>query len=58
MVKVHHSKLLSGNIYKMVKTDRPNEYCFGCGNGMYFAVFENERFTLGDDKIFTGKYVT
>ena len=55
---MHHSKLLSGNIYKMVKTDRPNEYCFGCGNGMYFAVFENERFTLGDDKIFTGKYVT
>ena len=42
----------------MIKTDKPNEYCFGCGNGMYFATLENDRFILGEDKIFTGKYVT
>ena len=42
----------------MIKTDRPNEFCFGCGNGMFFGIFEEDKFTLGDDKIFTGKYVT
>ena len=45
-------------MYKIVKTDRPNEYCFGCGNGMFFGTFENEKFHLGEDKIFSGKYVT
>ena len=58
LVKIHQIKLLTGNIYKIIKTDRPNEYCFGCGNGMFFGVFENEKFILGDDKIFSGKYVT
>jgi len=58
LVKIHQSKLLTGNIYKICKTDRPNEFCFGCGNGMYFGVFENEKFHLGEDKIFSGKYVT
>ena len=58
LIKVHCQKLLDGNIYKIIKTDRPNEFCFGCGNGMYFATFENQKFTLGEDKIFTGKYVT
>ena len=58
LVKIYQVKLLTGNIYKIVKTDRPNEFCFGCGNGMYFATFEQEKFTLGEDKIFTGKYVT
>ena len=54
-----NSKLLTGNVYKIVKTDRPNEFCFGCGNGMFFGVFENqEKFILGEDKIFAGKYVT
>ena len=58
LVKIHGCKLLTGNVYKIVKTDRPNEFCFGCGNGMYFGVFENEKFLLGEDKIFSGKYVT
>ena len=50
--------LQTRNIYKIVKTDRPDEYAFGCGNGMYFANWENDRFILGEDKIFSGKYVT
>lgn len=58
LVKIHGCKLLTGNIYKIVKTDRPSEFCFGCGNGMFFGVFENEKFILGEDKIFSGKYVT
>ena len=58
MVKIHSTKLLTGNVYKIVKTDRPNEFCFGCGNGMYFGTFEHEKFFLGEDKIFAGKYVT
>lgn len=58
LLKVSSQKLLHGNIYKIIKTDRPNEYCFGCGNGMYFATYENDKFALGDDKIFQGKYVT
>ena len=58
MIKIHSSKLLTGNVYKIIKTDRPNEFCFGCGNGMFFAVFENERLIQGEDKIFSGKYVT
>lgn len=58
LVKIYQSKLLTGNIYKVIKTDRPNEFCFGCGNGMYFGVFEDDKFMLGDDKIFSGKYVT
>ena len=57
-MKIYQSKLLTGNIYKVIKTDRPNEFCFGCGNGMFFGIFEEDKFTLGDDKIFTGKYVT
>ena len=58
LIKINSQKLLQGNIYKMIKTDRPNEYCFGCGNGMFFATYENEKFILGEDKIFAGKYVT
>ena len=58
LVKIQQVKLLTGNVYKIIKTDRPNEFCFGCGNGMFFGTFENEKFTLGEDKIFSGKYVT
>lgn len=58
LVKVYGSKLLNGNIYKIIKTDRPNEFCFGCGNGMFFGSFEDQKFNLGEDKIFSGKYVT
>ena len=25
---------------------------------MFFGLFENDRFVLGEDKIFSGKYVT
>ena len=50
--------MLSGNVYKIISTDQPNEFCFGCGNGMYFATFNNDQFALSDEKIFTGKYVT
>lgn len=58
LVKVCQSKLLSGNIYKIIRTERPNEFAFGCGNGMFFASFEHEKYTLREDKIFPGKYVT
>ena len=63
---VHKTHLQTGekasgqtrNIYKIVKTDRPDEFAFGCGNGMYFAKWEDDKFYIGEDKIFGGKYVT
>jgi hypothetical protein len=58
LTKIAEQKLLTGNIYKIIATERPDEYAFGCGNGMFFATFEEEKFTVGSDKIFTGKYVT
>ena len=66
LIMVHKQALMTGpidgpqtrNIYKIVKTDRPDEFAFGCGNGMYFANWENDRFILGEDAIFKGKYVT
>lgn len=58
LIKVHQARLLTGNVYKIIKTDRVDEFCFGCGNGMYFSTFEGDKFVLGDDKIFSGKYVT
>ena len=54
----HKAKLLSHNVYKIIKTDQPNEYCFGCGDGMYFATYEHKKFTLLNDKLFEGLYVT
>jgi len=58
MVKLSEQKLLTGNIYKIIETERPDEYAFGCGNGMFFASFDGERFKAGKDSIFKGKYVT
>ena len=37
---VSREKLLTGNIYKIIKTDRSKEYAFGCGNGLYFAEYD------------------
>ena len=54
----HKKKLLSHNVYKIIKTDRPNEYCFGCGDGMYFADYENDEFILSNERLFEGLYVT
>ena len=31
LTKIFQVKLLSGNIYKIIKTDVPNEFAFGCG---------------------------
>lgn len=50
--------MLTGNIYKIISTERPDEFAFGCGNGMFFATFENGKFISGADSIFKGKYVT
>lgn len=42
--KISEQKLLTGNIYKIIETERADEFAFGCGNGMFFATFENEKF--------------
>lgn len=58
LVKLRQEKLLTGNIYKIIKTDRAREYAFGCGNGLYFAEYDKNQFYVSDDKVFAGKYVT
>lgn len=58
LVKVIEQKLLTGNVYKIIATERPDEFAFGCGNGMFFATFENDQFAMSQDSIFKGKYVT
>ena len=58
MAKVHQSKLLTGNIYKIIKTDIPDMYAFGCGNGLYFATWDSENFEVSKESVFNGKYVT
>lgn len=58
MVKTNQQKLLTGNIYKIIKTDRPKELAFGCGNGLFFAKWNGFNFILGDELVFSGKYVT
>lgn len=47
LVKLSEQKLLTGNIYKIIETERPDEFAFGCGNGMFFASFDGERFKAG-----------
>jgi len=44
LAKVIEQKLAVGNIYKIIKTERPDEYAFGCGNGMFFAIYDNGKF--------------
>ena len=50
--------MLTGNVYKIIKTDKPSEFAFGCGNGLYFATWWDNKFNPGEDVIFQGKYVT
>lgn len=42
LIKVIEQKLLTGNIYKIISTERPNEFAFGCGNGIFFAEFSHD----------------
>ena len=44
--KIYKGKILTGNIYKIIKTDIPNEFAFGCGNGLYFANWQDDCFEV------------
>ena len=54
LIMVHKQSLITGtvadgqtrNIYKIVKTEKQGEFAFGCGNGLYFAKWENDKFHL------------
>ena len=49
LMKIYQAKLLTGNVYKIIKTDKPAEFAFGCGNGLYFATWYDNKFEIGED---------
>lgn len=40
LVKAAQMRPFNSNVYKIVKTEHPNQLAFGCGNGLFFAGFD------------------
>ena len=58
LIKIAEAKLSTGNIYKIIKTKTRDEYVMGCGEGLFFVRDSDLKFTLSEERIFFGKYVT
>lgn len=59
--RIYQHKVFSGNVYKVVPTERRNEFGFACSDGLFFAKFDERRseFILDESaNLFDGKYVT
>ncbi len=58
LIKIAEAKLNTGNVYKILKTKTRDEFVLGCGEGLFFMRYADLRFTLSEERIFFGKYVT
>lgn len=58
--KIFQARSFSANVYKIVQTDQPNTFAFGCGDGLFFGTFDNyqQQLVISEEQAMPGKYIT